>query len=38
MLKGGSGFYCYAILEHTSNWPAMNISEARLAFKLNMDK
>ncbi|RCV36705.1 hypothetical protein SETIT_8G003600v2 [Setaria italica] len=38
MLKGSSGFYCYAIFEHTSNWPAMNISEARLAFKLNTDK
>ncbi|RCV36340.1 hypothetical protein SETIT_7G310700v2 [Setaria italica] len=38
VLKGSSGFYCYAIFEHASNWPAMNISEARLAFKLNTDK
>ncbi|RLN29135.1 rhamnogalacturonate lyase-like isoform X1 [Panicum miliaceum] len=38
MLKGSSGFYCYAIFEHAGNWPAMNISEARLAFKLNTDK
>ncbi|CAM0151317.1 unnamed protein product [Urochloa decumbens] len=38
MLKGSSGFYCYAIFEHTGKWPAMNISEARLAFKLNTDK
>ncbi|CAO2147519.1 unnamed protein product [Urochloa humidicola] len=38
MLKGSSGFYCYAIFEHTGNWPAMTISEARLAFKLNTDK
>nr|CAB3462962.1 unnamed protein product [Digitaria exilis] len=38
MLKGSSGFYCYAIFEHTCDYPAMNISEARLAFKLNTDK
>ncbi|XP_066357081.1 uncharacterized protein [Miscanthus floridulus] len=38
MLKGSSGFYCYAILEHASDWPALNITEARLAFKLNTDK
>ncbi|KAL6641954.1 hypothetical protein ACP70R_020135 [Stipagrostis hirtigluma subsp. patula] len=38
MLKGSSGFYCYAIFEHPSNWPALNISEARIAFKLNTDK
>ena len=38
LLKGSSGFYCYAIFGHAGNWPAMNISEARLAFKLNTDK
>uniref|UniRef100_A0A0E0F286 rhamnogalacturonan endolyase n=1 Tax=Oryza meridionalis TaxID=40149 RepID=A0A0E0F286_9ORYZ len=38
MLKGSSGFYCYAIFEHVRDWPALNISEARLAFKLNKDK
>ncbi|KAJ1264540.1 hypothetical protein BS78_08G008900 [Paspalum vaginatum] len=38
MLRGGSGFYCYAIFEHATHWPALNISEARLAFKLNTDK
>ena len=38
MLKGSSGFYCYAIFEHNSSWPAhLNVSEARLAFKLNAD-
>nr|ABA96404.1 LG27/30-like gene, putative, expressed [Oryza sativa Japonica Group] len=37
MLKGSSGFYCYAIFEHVRDWPALNISEARLAFKLNTD-
>ncbi|KAM0877379.1 hypothetical protein ACQ4PT_035516 [Festuca glaucescens] len=35
MLRGSSGFYCYAILEHADNWPALNITETRLAFKLN---
>ncbi|RLM98634.1 rhamnogalacturonate lyase-like isoform X1 [Panicum miliaceum] len=38
MLKGSSGFYCYAILEHASGWPALSIAEARLAFKLNPAK
>jgi len=38
MLKGSSGFYCYAILEHPSGWPALSIAEARLAFKLNPAK
>ncbi|KAF8707183.1 hypothetical protein HU200_030429 [Digitaria exilis] len=38
MLKGSSGFYCYAILEHARSWPALNIAEARLAFKLNPAK
>uniref|UniRef100_J3N5T6 rhamnogalacturonan endolyase n=1 Tax=Oryza brachyantha TaxID=4533 RepID=J3N5T6_ORYBR len=38
MLKGSSGFYCYAIFEHLREWPALNISEARLAFKLNTGK
>ncbi|KXG27673.1 probable rhamnogalacturonate lyase C [Sorghum bicolor] len=37
MLKGSSGFYCYAIFEHNSSCPALNVSEARLAFKLNAD-
>ncbi|KAL6641955.1 hypothetical protein ACP70R_020136 [Stipagrostis hirtigluma subsp. patula] len=38
MLKGSSGFYCYAIYEHASDYPAMNISETRIAFKLNRGK
>ncbi|KAL6843243.1 hypothetical protein ACP4OV_026956 [Aristida adscensionis] len=37
MLRGSSGFYCYAIFEHAKDWPALNISVARLAFKLNAD-
>ncbi|CAN6381333.1 unnamed protein product [Urochloa humidicola] len=35
MLRGSSGFYCYAIFEHARDYPALNITEARLVFKLN---
>jgi rhamnogalacturonan endolyase len=35
MLRGSSGFYCYAIFEHAREHPALSISVARLAFKLN---
>ncbi|KAM3317155.1 hypothetical protein ACQJBY_035030 [Aegilops geniculata] len=35
MLRGGSGFYCYAIFEHAGGWPAVDVSEARLVFKLD---
>ncbi|XP_078152272.1 uncharacterized protein LOC144547480 [Carex rostrata] len=38
MLRGVSGFYTYSILEHENGWPAFDISEARLAFKLNGDR
>uniref|UniRef100_A0A453N915 rhamnogalacturonan endolyase n=1 Tax=Aegilops tauschii subsp. strangulata TaxID=200361 RepID=A0A453N915_AEGTS len=38
MLKGSSGFYSYAILEHGADTPAIDISLARLAFKLNTDR
>ncbi|GJN22688.1 hypothetical protein PR202_gb10282 [Eleusine coracana subsp. coracana] len=38
MLKGSSGFYCYAIFEHDSHWPALNITEVRITVKLNTDK
>ena len=37
MLKGSSGFYSYAVLEHAADTPAIDISVARLAFKLNTD-
>ncbi|CAM0949851.1 unnamed protein product [Alopecurus aequalis] len=37
MLKGSSGFYSYAILEHATDTPAIDISVARLAFKPNPD-
>ncbi|XBH60557.1 hypothetical protein VPH35_115143 [Triticum aestivum] len=35
MLRGGSGFYCYSIFEHAGGWPAVDVSEARLVFKLD---
>ncbi|CAO2144212.1 unnamed protein product [Urochloa humidicola] len=38
MLRGSSGFYCYAIFEHARDYPALNITEARLIFKLNTGK
>ncbi|XP_066341864.1 uncharacterized protein [Miscanthus floridulus] len=38
MLRGSSGFYCYAIFEHDRAYPALNITEARLVFKLNTAK
>ncbi|KAF8726922.1 hypothetical protein HU200_019406 [Digitaria exilis] len=38
MLRGSSGFYCYAIFEHPQEFPALNVSVARLAFKLNTTK
>ncbi|XP_021316533.1 probable rhamnogalacturonate lyase B [Sorghum bicolor] len=38
MLRGSSGFYCYAIFEHDRAYPALNITEARLVFKLNPAK
>ncbi|CAN6372045.1 unnamed protein product [Urochloa humidicola] len=38
MLRGSSGFYCYAIFEHARDYPALNITEARLVFKLSTGK
>ncbi|KAF3341803.1 putative rhamnogalacturonate lyase B [Carex littledalei] len=38
MMRGVSGFYTYSILEHEKGWPAFDISEARIAFKLNGDR
>ncbi|XP_057729726.1 rhamnogalacturonate lyase B-like isoform X1 [Arachis stenosperma] len=38
MLRGTSGFYSYAIYEHLSEWPAFNLDETRIAFKLRKDK
>ncbi|CAJ1973981.1 unnamed protein product [Sphenostylis stenocarpa] len=38
MLRGCSGFYSYAIYEHLEEWPAFNLDETRIAFKLRKDK
>ncbi|KAK4758353.1 hypothetical protein SAY87_019654 [Trapa incisa] len=38
MLRGSSGFYSYAIYEHSRDWPAFSIGETRIAFKLRKDK
>ncbi|XP_022636470.1 rhamnogalacturonate lyase B-like isoform X2 [Vigna radiata var. radiata] len=38
MLRGCSGFYSYAIYEHLQEWPAFNLDETRIAFKLRKDK
>ncbi|KAL0379034.1 UNVERIFIED_CONTAM: hypothetical protein Sradi_3208900 [Sesamum radiatum] len=37
MLRGVSGFYSYAVLEHLHGWPDLNIDEARIAFKLRQN-
>ncbi|KAG2698669.1 hypothetical protein I3760_07G160600 [Carya illinoinensis] len=37
MLRGSSGFYSYAIYEHLEEWPAFNIDNTRIAFKLRED-
>ncbi|XP_062164026.1 probable rhamnogalacturonate lyase B isoform X2 [Alnus glutinosa] len=38
MLRGCSGFYSYAIYEHLEEWPAFNIDNTRIVFKLRKDK
>ncbi|KAK6130537.1 hypothetical protein DH2020_035718 [Rehmannia glutinosa] len=38
MLRGSSGFYSYAIYEHLEGWPAFNLDETRIVFKLRKDK
>ncbi|KAL5705486.1 rhamnogalacturonan endolyase [Ranunculus cassubicifolius] len=38
LLRGCSGFYSYAIYEHLEDWPAFNMPETRIAFKLRKDK
>lgn len=38
MLRGCSGFYSYAIYEHLPGWPAFEIGETRITFKLRKDK
>ncbi|KAM6570128.1 hypothetical protein CsatB_018113 [Cannabis sativa] len=38
LLRGSSGFYTYAIYEHSKEWPGFNLGETRVAFKLRKDK
>ncbi|PRQ20941.1 putative rhamnogalacturonan endolyase [Rosa chinensis] len=38
MVRGSSGFYSYAIYEHLQEWPAFELGETRIAFKLRKDK
>ncbi|XP_061372055.1 probable rhamnogalacturonate lyase B isoform X3 [Gastrolobium bilobum] len=38
MLRDSSGFYSYAIYEHLEDWPAFNLDETRIAFKLRKEK
>lgn len=35
VLRGSSGFYSYAIYEHPVGWPAFNLGQTRLVFKLS---
>ncbi|KAL5559929.1 hypothetical protein UlMin_036140 [Ulmus minor] len=34
MLRGSSGLYAYAIYEHMKEWPAFNLLQTRIVFKL----
>ncbi|XP_057495308.1 probable rhamnogalacturonate lyase B isoform X2 [Actinidia eriantha] len=34
MLRGSSGFYSYAIFEHSNGMPEVNIDQARIVFKI----
>ncbi|XP_047323782.1 probable rhamnogalacturonate lyase B [Impatiens glandulifera] len=38
MLRGCSGFYSYAIYEHSKDMPAFNLFTTRIAFMLSIDK
>ncbi|CAJ2652239.1 unnamed protein product [Trifolium pratense] len=38
MLSNSSGFYSYAIFEHLKEWPAFNIPQIRIVYKLRKDK
>ncbi|XP_027187687.1 uncharacterized protein [Cicer arietinum] len=38
MLCNSSGFYSYAIFEHLKEWPAFNIPQIRIVYKLRKDK
>ncbi|XP_010060112.2 probable rhamnogalacturonate lyase B [Eucalyptus grandis] len=38
MLRNCSGFYSYGIYEHSGDWPAFNLPQTRIVFKLRKDK
>ncbi|KAG8654877.1 rhamnogalacturonate lyase isoform X2 [Manihot esculenta] len=38
VLGGTSGFYTYAIYEHLKEWPAFDLDNTRIVFKLRNDK
>ncbi|KAF6136789.1 hypothetical protein GIB67_036988 [Kingdonia uniflora] len=38
MMRGSSGFYAYGIYERLPGWPAFDLGNSRLAFKLNTAK
>ncbi|KAL6012684.1 hypothetical protein ACLOJK_003173 [Asimina triloba] len=38
VLRGSSGFYSYAILEHLEGWHDFSLHEARIVFNLRKDK
>ncbi|CAK7347292.1 unnamed protein product [Dovyalis caffra] len=38
MLRGSSGFYTYAIYEHLRDWPAFDLDNTRVVFKLTKQK
>ncbi|XP_010530574.2 PREDICTED: uncharacterized protein LOC104807150 isoform X3 [Tarenaya hassleriana] len=38
MLRDSSGFYSYAIYEHLAEWPAFNLPQTRIVFRLRKDK
>ncbi|XP_004288871.1 PREDICTED: probable rhamnogalacturonate lyase B-like [Fragaria vesca subsp. vesca] len=37
MLRNSSGFYSYAIYEHLKEWPAFNLPQTRITFKLRKE-
>ncbi|CAA0396356.1 unnamed protein product [Arabidopsis thaliana] len=38
MRKDVTGFYSYAIFEHLAEWPAFNLPQTRIVYKLRKDK
>ncbi|CAN8230684.1 unnamed protein product [Cochlearia groenlandica] len=38
MRKNVNGFYSYAIFEHLDEWPAFNLPQTRIVYKLRKDK